>query len=141
MVSVREAHFSDSDFDIEQWSLRYCADDKQATALVAAFHLVDHEQPSPIEAQAIYRAREMVECLAPLHMDLETLQAAVVFVFLEDDLISKDQIVKQYNQSMLDLVSSAQHMDDIRNLNRSSNALSSSQIDNIRRMLLSMVEL
>lgn len=140
MVSVREAHFSTSDFDIEQWSVRYCANEQDAKALAQTFHLIEQDVSSPIVLKAIDRAREMVECLAPLHMDLETLQAAVVFVFLEEDLISKDQIEQHYQASMLTLVCSAQQMDDIRNLNRSSNALSSSQIDNIRRMLLSMVE-
>jgi GTP pyrophosphokinase len=140
MVSVREIHFAADNFDMVRWSMRYCQNPQQAQALCDAFRMIPLEGHKPTDENVLMYAREMVECLSPLSMDLETLQAAVLFIYYDHGLVTKAQIEAKFGTPLVALVSSIQQLDDMRNLNRSSTVLQHDQVDNMRRMLLSMVE-
>ncbi|MCL1093591.1 GTP diphosphokinase [Shewanella kaireitica] len=143
MVSVREAHFSDPDFQLEEWVKRYISDSNEANTLLELIEQVellvgqDKETKTPV----LERAREMIEILAPLNMDIETLQAAILFVVFDADLISEEEIKERFGAKLEILVSSVQTMNAIGALkvdNQTRNG--EPQIDNIRKMLLAMVE-
>ncbi len=140
MVSVREAHFDDPDFQVEKWAQRHISDTDEALAIVALMGQLDS---LPYESEQQHQellalSREMIEILAPLNMDLETLQAAVLFVMLDAKLLDNEQIEERFGAKLAALVASAVTMDAIGNLQTSSS--SEPQVDNIRRMLLAMVE-
>ncbi|WP_394200275.1 GTP diphosphokinase [Shewanella waksmanii] len=143
MVSVREAHFSDADFQLSEWVDRYINDTDDAKTLLELIKQIEAiatkaGQSSPILSQ---RAREMIEILAPLNMDIETLQAAVIFVIFDAEIIDAEQLETLFGKKLATLVNSVVTMDAIGALKVNQNSRSAEpQIDNIRKMLLAMVE-
>ncbi|QXN23999.1 GTP diphosphokinase [Shewanella putrefaciens] len=143
MVSVREAHFNDPDFHLEEWVARYVSHVDEAQTLLALIERVDAlPAKSPAaKRELLERAREMIEILAPLNMDIETLQAAILFVVFDAGLLNEEAIKEKFGESLARLVASVVTMDAIGALKINPNSRSTEpQIDNIRRMLLAMVE-
>ncbi|MGS0726347.1 HD domain-containing protein, partial [Shewanella sp. 0m-11] len=143
MVSVREAHFSAPDFQLEEWVQRYISDASEAQTLLALIERVELlvGQKKEASVTVLNRAREMIEILAPLNMDIETLQAAILFVVFDAGLITQEDIEEQFGAKLAILVSSVETMNAIGALkidNQTRNG--EPQIDNIRKMLLAMVE-
>ncbi|MDG5901235.1 GTP diphosphokinase [Shewanella xiamenensis] len=143
MVSVREAHFNDPDFHLEEWVARYVSHVEEAQTLLALIEQVDAlSAKSPAaKRELLERAREMIEILAPLNMDIETLQAAILFVVFDAGLLDEEAIKEKFGEPLARLVASVVTMDAIGALKINPNSRSTEpQIDNIRRMLLAMVE-
>ncbi|MBW0280512.1 GTP diphosphokinase [Shewanella xiamenensis] len=143
MVSVREAHFNDPDFHLEEWVARYVSHVDEAQTLLALIEQVDAlPAKSPAaKRELLERAREMIEILAPLNMDIETLQAAILFVVFDAGLLNEEAIKEKFGESLARLVASVVTMNAIGALKINPNSRSTEpQIDNIRRMLLAMVE-
>ncbi|QDF67826.1 GTP diphosphokinase [Shewanella sp. SNU WT4] len=143
MVSVREAHFYDPDFQLDEWVSRYVTDSDDAQTLLTLIQSIDKlPVPNAEKVKPLWqRARELVEILAPLNMDIETLQAAILFEVNQAQMLSLDAIREQFGNSLANLVASVITMDAIGSLQGGrDNRTNESQIDNIRRMLLAMVE-
>ncbi|MBT1443382.1 GTP diphosphokinase [Shewanella sp. JM162201] len=143
MVSVREAHFSDADFNLEDWVARYLDNADDAACLLELLRAVQALPVKDVDAHRalMARAREMIEILAPLNMDLETLQAAVLFSVQEAGLLPQDKLVEKFGDKLGNLVASVVTMNAIGSLKLSEQSRSAeAQIDNIRKMLLAMVE-
>ncbi|MEM6187436.1 GTP diphosphokinase [Shewanella vaxholmensis] len=143
MVSVREAHFNDPDFHLEDWVARYVGHADEAQMLLSLIGQIDAlPAKSPAaKRELLERAREMIEILAPLNMDIETLQAAILFVVFDAGLLTEDAIKEKFGESLARLVASVVTMNAIGALKINPNSRSTEpQIDNIRRMLLAMVE-
>lgn len=143
MVSVREAHFSDPNFQLEEWVNRYISDTDEAQTLLELLCRIDtmvsgSQQDNSMQLQ---RAREMIEILAPLNMDIETLQASVLFVVFEAGIISQEDLEERFGAELSRLVMSVETMNAIGALKVDNDSRTSDvKIDNIRRMLLAMVE-
>ena len=130
MVSIRNVHHQAS-LPFAQWLQDLSISDECRQAMLAL------EQKHPIPAMG----REMVEILLELHMDDETLQAALILPLIEQHKWPEERIAEDYGAAVARLLSGVMRMDAIRTLHSSKTGKSSeSQIDNIRRMLLSMVE-
>ncbi|GAB3031598.1 GTP diphosphokinase [Bowmanella dokdonensis] len=85
--------------------------------------------------------REMVEILHELHMDDETLQTALMLPVLEQQGWDEEKIKEQFGEAIWHLVEGVRRMDAIRTLHNNKQARTDeAQIDNLRRMLLAMVE-
>ncbi|MGI2855003.1 GTP diphosphokinase [Shewanella algae] len=144
MVSVREAHFKDPDFNLDEWVNRYVADSADAgrlLALIAKVEALPMGKCKHPKAELQAKAREMIEILAPLNMDIETLQAAILFVFFEVGIIDEAKLTEDFGPELATLVNSVKTMDAIGALKVGNDSRSSEpQIDNIRKMLLAMVE-
>ncbi len=144
MVTVRETHLENQNFNLKDWIGRYIHSDYEAKQLLNFFEALTEPQKDKsilLEGQIFKYAREMVEILAPLHMDLETLQAAVLFVLLQEGKFDQEFILDSYGKSLATLVHSAGTMSAISSLKTSPNSKASeSQVDKIRKMLLAMVE-
>ncbi|ABL99240.1 GTP diphosphokinase [Shewanella amazonensis] len=143
MVSVREAHFNDVDFNLEDWVVRYVDDAEDARVLLELLRTVQAMPMKDAKAHdaLMSRAREMIEILAPLNMDLETLQAAVLFSVQEAGLLPQEKLVEKFGDKLGNLVASVVTMNAIGSLKLSEQSRSAEmQIDNIRKMLLAMVE-
>jgi GTP pyrophosphokinase len=143
MVSVREAHFNAPDFQIDEWVCRYI--ENEADAQIVLKLIADLEALSFIskaeQQEVMERAREMIEILAPLNMDIETLQAALLFVLLDAGKLTELKVEEVYGPKLGSLVSSVVTMNAIGALKASKdNRSGEPQIDNIRKMLLAMVE-
>ena len=143
MVSVREAHFSDPNFQLEEWVNRYISDTDEAQTLLELISRIETMLVGSQEHKTLtlQRAREMIEILAPLNMDIETLQASVLFVVFEAGILSKEALEESFGSELAKLVMSVETMNAIGALKVDNQSRTSDvKIDNIRRMLLAMVE-
>lgn len=87
--------------------------------------------------------QEMVEILHELHMDDETLQAALVYPYSEMHELDDADIGEQFGEGIQKLIVGVRRMDAIKSLHTRANSErknDEAQIDNVRRMLLAMVE-
>ncbi|QYJ94958.1 MULTISPECIES: GTP diphosphokinase [Shewanella] len=143
MVSVREAHFKDTDFQLTEWVNRYLSDADDASTLLALIKQVEAlvAKHDANDTLLIGRARELIEILAPLNMDIETLQAAVIFVVFDAGLMTEEQMLELFGDKLTTLVNSVVTMNAIGALKVNEQSRNAEpQIDNIRKMLLAMVE-
>jgi GTP pyrophosphokinase len=87
--------------------------------------------------------QEMVEILHKLHMDDETLQASLVYPYCQVHELNDQQISEQFGEPIQKLITGVRKMDAIKSLHTRANSNKKNdeaQIDNVRRMLLAMVE-
>lgn len=141
MVAIRGAHLSDEkDFVIEDWIEGLGQDVPVSHALLDVYQYCHTFAHSPVVEKAFWSGREMIEILVTLNMDKETLLAAALFPFVTHDLLTKDALQARFGTSILKLVEGVQEMAAIRHLNAANSDATSAQIDNVRRMLLSMVD-
>ncbi|UJF19026.1 GTP diphosphokinase [Vibrio sp. SS-MA-C1-2] len=143
MVAVRSAHLQESEtFELSSWIETLQQDKKVANALVKTYKqcltLVDDDQQG---ALLLWRGREMVEILVTLSMDRATLVSALLFPFFDAKMIDEEWVNEHYGKKITKMLDGVEVMAAIRQLNATQDESSSStQVDNIRRMLLSMVE-
>lgn len=89
----------------------------------------------------MWRGVEMVEILSMLNMDIETLQAALLFPTADADVVTEDVLRESVGQSVVALIHGVRDMAAIRQLKAAqTDSVSSEQVDNVRRMLLAMVD-
>ncbi len=128
MVSIRSVHQS-SRPSFSQWLDNLDVPEKTKIKLR---HVSD--QPD-----VLLVGQEMVEILHELHMDDETLQAALVYPYCQIHKLSEDQIEEQFGLPIKELILGVRRMDAIKTL-QSRTRQDESHVNNLRRMLLSMVE-
>lgn len=128
MVSIRSVHQS-SRPTFSQWLADLDVPEKTKIKLR---HVSD--QPDTLLV-----GQEMVEILHELHMDDETLQAALVYPYCQIHKLSEEQIEDQFGLPIKELILGVRRMDAIKTL-QSRTRQDEDHVNNLRRMLLSMVE-
>ncbi|UTP73656.1 GTP diphosphokinase [Alteromonas sp. LMIT006] len=83
--------------------------------------------------------QEMVEILAELNMDDVTLMAAMVFPYCEMHKLDEVAISQTFSVDIANLISGVRKMDAIKIL-QTKHQRNEAQVDNVRKMLLAMVE-
>lgn len=142
MVAVRGSHLlNPKDFVIENWCADLGLSPEVENLLVRAWRY------SQTKAQQLFLNShwylrdgvEMVEILHSLNMDGDTLLAAMLFPVVNAKIVNAEQIKEDFGNRISKLVKGVIDMNYIRQLDalQSSDSL---QIDNIRRMLLAMVD-
>ena len=143
MVAVRTSHLCNpQDFVIEQWCSELTLAESSKTKLIEAWYFVrskvdtaDAMQHAPLSTQS---GVEMVEILHELNMDCESLLTAMLFPVVANKLADWQELEEKFGNKIKKLLKGVVEMDNIRQLNVSAaNAL---QVDNVRRMLLAMVD-
>jgi len=142
MVAVRDTHLK-TGFNLQAWTatLPLSAEDRQT--LVGVFEFCQQElAANPAEAERLVnRAAEMVGILQMLHMDLDTFKAAILYPLLESKHLTLEQVEAIYGTTIAKLLRGVVDMEAIRFLQSlNTGDVSDTQIDNVRRMLLAMVE-
>lgn len=130
MVSVRTVH-SEIRPGFEEWldNLKVPDSTKEKLATIL-------EQP-----EILLIGQEMVEMLQELQMGDETMLASFVYTYCQIRELSEDEIAEQFSPEIQALVQGVRRMSAIRTLHSSQYIKADEgQIDNIRRMLLSMVQ-
>lgn len=142
MVAVREAHLHENEaFDLTTWVDRLGLKTQTRQALVDCYGFCRTLSDDAELVKPLWRGREMIEILVTLSMDRDTLLAALLFSMVDAGLLSKEKLAEHYKSGVLKLVDGVQEMAAIRHLNaEQQGSATSSQVDNVRRMLLSMVE-
>ncbi|WP_448551540.1 GTP diphosphokinase [Thalassotalea montiporae] len=138
MVSVRKSH-QISATSFEHWLAELQLSDTKAQTLQALWLQVqskftDHDI-------ALAKAKEMVEILAELNLDKDSLIAAILTPLIDEQVYDLLEVKEQYGQQVYMLCKGVQQMQAIKTLQQTqTNKVAANQVDNIRKMLLAMVE-
>lgn len=129
MVSIRSVHQSQRP-EFHQW----LQDLDLSPTTKDKLRMVSEESDSLLSGQ------EMVEILQQLNMDDETLQAALVFPYCETNKLSCEDVQAKFGESVANLVNNVRKMHAINSLQSKRISSNASQVENLRNMLLTMVE-
>lgn len=141
MVRVRQSHSTEYNAgETQEWLCSLgLTDIKVASLLEAGEWLKQHELTEQIDE--IVTGWEIVEILAELKMDRDSLLAALFFPAFEAGLITAEQIETTFSKSVLLVLQAVRQMEAIRTIPTGQHkAVNPQQADNLRRMLLAMVE-
>ncbi len=142
MVAIRGTHFSNpQDFDAAQWGASLHLPETVTKQLMQAWAFCENHSDKTSKA-SYYRFAgvEMVDILHGLNMDAESLLTAMLYPTFASGKVSVDDITAAFGKTILKLLQEVAEMDNIRQLNITSGTASSTQVDNVRRMLLAMVD-
>lgn len=138
MVSVRKSHQM-TQTNFSQWIASLEINDDKAELLESIWSTIKSKHEIDDECQA--KSLEMVEILASLNLDKESLAAAFLIPLIEYHYITLEYVQESYSKAIFLLCKGVGQMDAIKALQQTqSSKVSENQIDNIRRMLLAMVE-
>lgn len=138
MVAIRHSHLLDpNNFELASWSAGLQIPPITFDQLLVAWRYVQ-EKLDTEQFHLIWSGVEMVEILHSLSMDDESLVAALLFPLVKNHIIDLADVKEKFGNSIKNLVKGVLEMDNVRQLNASH--ASDVQIDNIRRMLLAMVD-
>lgn len=159
MVKVREDHplGLDGKIDVDAWARRIAGlaqiDGDSVRSLKAACTVSRDVESLPGdqltgwgEGYSSYLAGlEMAEILAELQMDTDTLIAAILYRSVREKKLSLDQVAESFGELVSKLISGVTRMAAISNISNHSNDSvmgleSSEQADNVRKMLVAMVD-
>ncbi|NOI81943.1 GTP diphosphokinase [Vibrio tubiashii] len=143
MVAVRSAHLNqDEQFELDKWISSLGQDPKVAKRLKEVYLqgeaiLQDNDQGQLL----LWRGREMIEILITLSMDKATLVAALLFPLVSSGAYSREQFEEDFGKETIKLIDGVEEMAALGQLNVTlEGSAASSQVDNVRRMLLAMVD-
>ncbi|AYY79663.1 MULTISPECIES: GTP diphosphokinase [Proteus] len=144
MVAVRSAHLTPAgEFAVDKWvnSLNLTHANAGSEIMQAWEYCHRTVQGREDAELLLWRGIEMVELLSTLSMDKDSMRAALLFPLAEENLIDQEVVTEHFGDAIWSLVRGVMEMDAIRQLKAThTNETSSVQVDNVRRMLLSMVE-
>ncbi|MFT6918479.1 MAG: GTP pyrophosphokinase [Cognaticolwellia sp.] len=138
MVSVRKSHQM-SQASFEQWLAALELDNDKKAALEKLYQKVNYlfDDSTPCQTKSL----EMVEILSGLNLDTDSLCAAFICPLYEYKCINLEYIKENFSKQIYLLCKGVSQMEAIKALQQSQSSLvNTNQIDNIRRMLLAMVE-
>ena len=138
MVSVRKSHQM-SKTSFEQWLSSLELSEAKHQALESLWSQVAQYFDTQEECHS--KSLEMVEILSALNLDKDSLCAAFLCPLFEYNCITLEFIEENFNKQIYSLCNGVNQMEAIKALQQSqSNQVSAGQVDNIRRMLLAMVD-
>ena len=138
MVSVRKSHQM-SETNFEQWLASLELNEAKSQILEVLWHKMRPFFADQGECES--KSFEMVEILAGLNLDKDSLSAAFLCPLYEYNCISMEYIEENFSQQIYLLCKGVCQMEAIKALQQTqSSQVAVNQIDNIRRMLLAMVE-
>jgi RelA/SpoT family (p)ppGpp synthetase len=142
MVSVRDTHFyQTAQKDPEKWVTTLGLSRSDQDNLLDNYMKIIDLCSQPEQLQLLKLGTEMVEILVTLNMDMDTLNAALIFPLLDHQIVTQEQVEELWPRRIAKLVKGAMDMEGIRALqSQSGTQISASQVDNLRHMLLAMVE-
>ncbi|HFQ5237823.1 TPA: GTP diphosphokinase [Vibrio vulnificus] len=143
MVAVRSAHLNQNEqFELERWVASLKQDAGVSKRLIEVYRhcqtiLQGHEHAELL----LWRGREMIEILVTLSMDKATLVAAQLFPLVSSGAFAREPLEEHYSKEIIKLIDGVDEMAAIGQLNITlEGSAASAQVDNVRRMLLAMVD-
>lgn len=148
MVKVKESvpPLSDGQIDIEQWihhlsSKGYLEDLDLIRHACTLSQLAGHDQATETGASCLQQGLAMADILADLEVDQETLAAAIIFESVHYAELSIEDVEEQLSANIARLVKGIEKMNAMEGFDSLSKyPQNKHQIDNIRKMLLAMVD-
>ncbi len=140
MVAVRDIHLKDN-FTLEEWVSSLSLSDSEKDQLRTVYQYCLTLGDEALTSKLLVCGIEMVGILQMLSMDIGTLKAAIIYPFVEAGLISQERMDEDFGSKIAKLVEGVLEMEAIRSLQTLHRSETSpEQVDNVRRMLLAMVE-
>lgn len=140
MVAVRDIHLKDN-FTLEEWVSTLSLSEGDKNQLRTAYQYCLTLGDEALTSRLLVRGVEMVGILLMLSMDLATLKAAILYPFVEAGLLQQEKLEEDFGPKIAKLVEGVLEMEAIRSLQTLHRSETSpEQVDNVRRMLLAMVE-
>lgn len=148
MVKVKEdtPWTTDSGIDVEQWlhqlaSKGYFQDLELIRNACTLSQLAGQDHATEIGVSCLQQGLAMADVLADLEVDQETLTAAIIFESVHYAELSLDDVEEQLGSSIAKLVKGIEKMSAMQNLQALNKyPQNKHQIDNVRKMLLAMVD-
>jgi len=159
MVKVREDRplTAEGQFDVEAWTERLLLiaqlDVAKGEQLRAACLLAAEVESLPGDQltgwgegySSYFAGLEMAEILADLHLDCDTLVAAVLYRSVREKKLAQEKVRSQFGEPVSKLIGGVARMAAISNISTHSSDTvmgleSSEQADNVRKMLVAMVD-
>ncbi|SEQ09966.1 GTP diphosphokinase [Basfia succiniciproducens] len=140
MVAVRVSHLlNPKDFIIEDWCAGLGLTPDVEKNIVRAWYYAQEKAQQLFQNSHWYLRDgvEMVEILHGLNMDADSLLTAMLFPIVNAKIVNQEQIKEDFGPHIWKLLKGVIEMNNIRQLNTTD---SNAQVDNIRRMLLAMVD-
>ena len=134
MVSVRKSHQVVS-VDFKHWLAEQAFESTKQQTLERLWTIVAPYFQQ--QERCLLKSMEMVEILSSLNLDSDSLSAAFLTPLLENSLVSHDFINEHFSKNIVMLCQGVEKMAAIKGLRQQSSA---GNVDNLRRMLLAMVE-
>ncbi|MEI4548811.1 GTP diphosphokinase [Pseudoalteromonas spongiae] len=142
MVSIRQSHLLANLEGFQAWlEMLALSDDKQQQLERAYDYCLAYCEQKKLDDEfesSLPASKEIVEILAELNMDAETLLTAFLTPLYLNGKLDKEHLSKHFSRSVVELLKGVEQMAALGAL--SFQGKGSTQIDNIRRMLLAMVE-
>jgi GTP pyrophosphokinase len=143
MVAVRSAHLNpEEQFELDKW-IESLHQEPSIASRLKEVYLQNEAQLLGKEnrEQLLWRGREMIEILTTLSMDRETLVAALLYPVAINGYQSREVLEERYGKEIIKLIDGVEEMAAIGQLNVTlQGSAVSEQVDNVRRMLLAMVD-
>lgn len=141
MVAIRQSHKQLTDKDSEtlqpeQW-LELLRPEEQASLSPVLDWCVTTAEQQP---ELVQKGCEIVEILSELSMDNDALITGMLFPIYLAEVVKKEEIEKRFGKDILVLLAGVDNMDAITNIDTGSKNRTELHVDNIRRMLMAMVE-
>jgi GTP pyrophosphokinase len=138
MVAVREGHLTGK-FDLASWVTKFGLEQQQIKQFKALYLTIESLAIEQDNIALLAKAREMAEILQNMHMDLDTLKAALIYPWHELALLDEEKIAEISSKKVVALLNNVAEMAAIKTLHGQGRDLSGLQVDNLRRMLMAMV--
>lgn len=149
MVKVKEgvALLPDGSIDVSQWLQQlanrgYFQNMSLIESACSLVQLAAHDQTTETGVSCLQQGLAMADVLADLEVGQDTLAAAILFEGVHDAELSIDDIEEQLGSQVARLVSGVERMNAISNIEGLGSKLprQKQQLDNMRKMLLAMVD-
>jgi GTP pyrophosphokinase len=142
MVAIRETH-DKVRYSLSEWKKSFNVNENDRQIILETFaYCSERCQDKKLEERLQKRSAEMIGILLTLHMDIATLQVAILYTHYTEKLITVEQVEKDFPQLVSSILKGAIDMEAIRFLQNMGvgGQATETQIDNVRRMLIAMVE-
>ena len=142
MVTVRHSHSTEyNSGETSAWLISLGLSEKKIACLLAAGDWLNQRDFTEASCPQVRTGWEMVEILADLRMDKDALTAALLFPLVEAQLLECDALVSHFEPPVITMLTAVKQMEAIRTIPVGPNQTPNpQQADNLRKMLLTMVE-
>ncbi len=142
MVTVRHSHSTVyNPGETMEWLCSLGLPEGKISCLMAAEQWLQSRALTELTCPQVHTGWEMVEILADLRMDKDALTAALLFPLIEAQVLSCEDVQSEFPAAVVTMLAAVNQMEAIRTIpvgpNQNPNA---QQADNLRKMLLTMVE-
>ena len=143
MVAVRSAHLNpEKQFELDTWVASLGLEPTITQRLTEVYRQCEVLLEGNAQGGLLlWRGREMIEILITLSMDKPSLVAALLLPIATSGVLEEEEITDVYGKEILKLIIGVEEMAAIGQLNVTLHGSeASAQVDNVRRMLLAMVD-